>query len=128
MTQEAQPDGRVSRPSPSPLIVRVVLVVIAALLIAAHFLRAGNTALLALSLAAPLLLLWRRRWSLIALQLLAYLAAWRWIGTAIELIALREQLGRPWTAAAIILGAVALFTVLGGLLLNSRSMRERYPG
>ncbi len=127
MSSAAQPDGRVERPSRWPLVVRVVLVIIAALLIAAHFLRAMDTPLVALSLAAPLLLLWRRRWSLIALQVLAYLAAWRWIETALGLIAMREQLGRPWTAAAIILGAVALFTALSGLLLNSRSMRERYP-
>ncbi len=127
MSSAAQPDERVQRPSGWPVVVRIVLVIIAALLIAAHFLRAMDTPMVALSLAAPLLLLWRRHWSLIALQVLAYLAAWRWIETALGLIAMREQLGRPWTAAAIILGAVALLTALSGLLLNNRSMRERYP-
>lgn len=127
MTSAVQPGGPMQRPSRWPMVVRIVLVIIAALLIAAHFLRAMDMPMVALSLAAPLLLLWRRRWSLIALQVLAYLAAWRWIETALGLIAMREQLGRPWTAAAIILGAVALFTALSGLLLNSRSMRERYP-
>ena len=127
MSSAVQPGGRVQRPSGWPVVVRIVLVIIAALLIAAHFLRAMDTPMVTLSLAAPLLLLWRRRWSLIALQILAYLAAGRWIATALALIAMREQLGRPWTAAAIILGAVALFTALSGLLLNSRSMRERYP-
>ncbi|MBW6494518.1 MAG: hypothetical protein K0B16_08180 [Burkholderiaceae bacterium] len=127
MTSSVPPGGRVERGSRWPVVVRIVLVIIAALLIAAHFLRAMDTPMVALSLAAPLLLLWRRRWSLIALQVLAYLAAWRWIDTALGLIAMREQLGRPWTAAAIILGAVALFTALIGVLLNGRSMRERYP-
>ena len=126
MTSTEQPDEPVERAARWPVVVRIVLVIIAALLIAAHFLRAMDMPMVALSLAAPLLLLWRRRWSLIALQLMAYLAAWSWIDTALGLIAMREQLGRPWTAAAIILGAVALFTALSGLLLNSRSMRERY--
>jgi hypothetical protein len=39
---------------------------------------------------------------------------------------MRQQIGRPWTVAAIILGSVALLTLLAGLLLNSRTMRERY--
>jgi hypothetical protein len=32
------------------------------------------------------------------------------------------------TIAAMILGTVALFTLLAGLLLNSRAIRGRYPG
>jgi hypothetical protein len=32
---------------------------------------------------------------------------------------LRQQIGRPWTTAAIILGAVALLTLLAGLLMNT---------
>ena len=106
---------------------RIVLFALAALLLAAHFYRVGNFALVALCLAAPLLFFVRKRWSLILLQLLAYGAAATWVDTAIRLVELRQQIGRPWTAAAIILGAVALFTVAAGLLLNSRSMTQRYP-
>ena len=109
------------------MIVRVSLFVVAALLIGAHFLRASNVPLVVLCLAAPLLFFWRRRLSLIALQILAYLAASRWIDTALRLVEVREQMGKPWTVAAIILGSVALFTAVTGLLLNSRSIRERYP-
>ncbi len=105
---------------------RISLFVVAAVLLGAHFLRAGNLVLVALCLAAPLLFLWRKRWSLILLQLLAYGAAATWIAVAIQLVQLRRQSGQPWTAAAVILGSVALFTLLAGLLLNSRSVRERY--
>jgi hypothetical protein len=105
---------------------RVSLYVLAALLLDAHFLRAGNLAMTALCLAAPLLFLWRNRWSLIALQCLAYGAAVTWIVAAIQLVQTRQQLGQAWTAAVIILGSVALFTLLAGLLLNSRAIRERY--
>jgi hypothetical protein len=107
--------------------VRISLFSIAALLLGAHFFRADNFLLLALCLATPLLFLYRKRWSLILLQLTAYGATASWLWTALELIELRQQAGRPWTAAALILGAVALFTLVAGLLMNSRCMRERYP-
>ena len=80
-----------------------------------------------LCLAAPLLFFYRKRWSLIVLQVLAYCAAGTWIAVAIQLAQLRQQAGQPWTIAAIILGSVALFTLLAGLLLNSRAIREHYP-
>ena len=106
---------------------RISLFVVAALLLGAHFLRAGNLLMVALCLAAPLLFLWKNRWSLMLLQFLAYAAAGTWIAVAIQLMQLRQQSGQPWTAAAIILGSVALFTLLAGLLLNSRAIRQRYP-
>ena len=109
------------------MILRIVLFALAALLLAAHFYRIGSFALVALCLAAPLLFFVRRRWSLIALQLLAYGAAATWVDTALRLVEFRQQIGRPWTAAAVILGAVALFTLGAGLLLNSRAMTQRYP-
>ena len=107
---------------------RIGLYVAAALLLGAHFLRAGDHALLALCLAAPLLFLWQSRWSLVLLQLMAYAAAVTWTVVAIRLIQQRQASGQPWTLAAIILGSAVLFTLLAGLLLNSRPMRQRYPG
>ena len=106
---------------------RISLISIAALLLGAHFLRAGNFLMVALCVAAPLLFFYRRRWSLIALQLLAYCATTTWIAVAIDLVQMRQQLGMRWTAAAIILGSVALFTLVSGLLLNSRRITARYP-
>ena len=105
---------------------RISLYTVAALLLGAHFLRAGDIALMALCVAAPLLFFYRTRWSLLALQVLAYCATGTWIGVALRLVQLREQLGQPWTAAAVILGSVALFTLAAGLLLNSRSIAGRY--
>ncbi len=109
------------------MILRISLYVTAALLLGAHFLRAGNLAMVALCLAAPLLFAYRRRWSLIALQFLAYCAAGTWLGVAFQLVQIRQQLAQSWTAAAIILGTVALFSAAAGLLLNSRAIEERYP-
>ena len=106
---------------------RIGLFVIAALLAGAHFFRAGNVLLVALSLACPLLFLWRRPSSLVAMQALAYCACGTWIFTAVRLAQARELAGRPWGIAAAILVAVAIFTLAAGLLLNSRSIRDHYP-
>jgi len=106
---------------------RIGLFITAALLFGAHFVRVGNLVVVALCLCAPLLFLYRRRAVLIVLQLLAYGAAATWIVVAARLVDSRLQSGQPWQLAALILGAVALFTLAAGLLLNSRSFRERYP-
>ena len=107
---------------------RIGLIIIAALLLGAHFLRAGNLLMVALCLAAPLLFLYRRRRSLLLLQLLAYGATGVWIMAAVQLVQMRQELAQPWTAAAVILGTVALFTLMAGLLLNSAAIKDRYPG
>ncbi len=109
------------------MILRIVLYVIAAVLLGAHFYRAGDFALVGACVVAPLLFFLRRRGSLIALQVLAYGAAATWLGVAWRLVELRQQMGRPWLVAVLILGAVALLSLAAGLLLNSRSIATRYP-
>jgi hypothetical protein len=109
------------------MILRIGAYVLAAALLGAHFYRAGDYVLAGLALAAPLLFVHRRRWTLILLQAMAYGAAATWIATAIRLVQFRQQIGEPWTTAAVILGAVALFTLAAGLLLNSRAIARRYP-
>jgi hypothetical protein len=43
-------------------------------------------------------------------------------------VQMRQQTGQTWTAAAIILGSVALLSLAAGALLNSRAIKDRYPG
>ena len=107
--------------------VRITLFILSVVLVGAHFFRSGSYALVGLCLILPLLLLYKSRWSLIVLQCAACAATLVWLGAALELVQMRQQMGRPWTTAALILGAVALYTLVSGLLLNSRSLRERYP-
>lgn len=108
------------------LFIRIVLYVIAAVLLGAHFLRSGDYWLVGLCAATPLCFLKKSPWSLILLQIGAYCGAIIWIATAFQLVAERQQEGRPSTAAVIILGAVALFSLMSGLLLNSQLVRDRY--
>lgn len=93
--------------------------VLSMLVLAAHFLRGGAPVLALVCAAAPLLLLaWRRTWAVKLLQAMLILGSLLWIRTVIVHIDQREAAGRPWMRMAIILGAVALFTFLSGLLLS----------
>lgn len=82
---------------------------------------------MALCLLAPFLLLIHKRWSLLALQLATVPAALLWLATLYGIIQQRILEGRAWTASAIILGAVAVFTLFAGWLLNSPKVKDRYP-
>lgn len=106
------------------MIVRVVLYWLVALLLGAHFLRAGNLTVAIMCVAVPFLFLYRRRLSRVLLQALAYGAAAAWLYTAWRLVQARQALGEHWMLAAAILGTVAAVSLLAGLLLNSRMMRE----
>ena len=108
------------------MLFRIVVYCLAALLLGAHFLRAGNIMFTLLCVAVPFAFFYRRWHSLVLLQVLAYGAAAIWLYTAWQLVQARQSLGQNWALAAAILGAVALYSLLAGLLLNSRVMRERY--
>ncbi len=98
------------------------------MLIAAHFLRDGNLIGVVLCLAAPLLFLVRRRWSLLAMQGLAFVAAGLWLGAAWHLMAVRQLVGEPWLRGTAILVAVAVFSILAGALLAGARFQTRYCG
>ena len=95
-----------------------VPLVLSSLLIGAHFLRAGELVLLAICLAAPLLVLTRQLAAVRAVQLLLLAAAAEWVRTAYLLAVERSADGAPFTRMLIILGAVALFTLLSAVPLR----------
>jgi hypothetical protein len=109
----------------NPIALRIFLFNIAALLSGAHFFRANNYALVILCLVTPMLFLLRKSWILILLQLAAYVATANWLVVTAELVQFRQQLGRTWMVAVIILVSVAVFTLVTGVLLNARCMRDR---
>jgi hypothetical protein len=110
------------------MIFRIVLYVIVSWLIAAHFLRSGHLLPMALCLATPLLFLVRRRWSLLLLQCLPYVAAAIWLLTAWRLVAERRFFGQPWLRGAAILVVVAVVSALAGVLLRGPAVQQRYRG
>src|SRR6266516_1718653 len=106
---------------------RYIPIILASVLIAAHFLRTFSLVPMTVCLLAPFLLLIKKRWSLITLQLLTIPAALIWLITLNGIIQQRIFEDRSWIASAIILGGVALFTLFACLLLNSPEVKERYP-
>ena len=72
----------------------ILLYVVAAWLIAAHFLRDGSLVLTVLCLLTPLLFFLHRHWSLLVLQCLAYAAAVVWLWTAWHIVAERRFFGQ----------------------------------
>ncbi|MEW6350145.1 MAG: hypothetical protein AB1646_13850 [Thermodesulfobacteriota bacterium] len=105
---------------------RKVPIFVASALLAAHFARSGSAVLMAISLLVPLLLLIKRRWSLVVVQVSALVASAVWLDTTVLLVRDRLMSGRPWGVAVLILGSVALFTICAGLLLSSRTVRAQY--
>lgn len=98
---------------------RHIPLILSALLVAAHFLRSYSLLPMFLSLAAPLLLLVKKRWSVYILQGLCAVAAIIWVLALNDIIQQRLLEGRSWLASGIILGVVALFTLFSGWLLGS---------
>ncbi len=106
---------------------RTIMIIIASLMLGAHFLRDSNLLLTLVYIIAPFILLIKERWSLIALQALMYIGGGVWISTIIVIAQRRILSGELWSRMAYILGAVALFTIVAGLLLNSLKVKEKYP-
>ncbi|MFQ6606879.1 MAG: hypothetical protein ACE5DP_04445 [Fidelibacterota bacterium] len=106
--------------------IQLLPVILSAFLMAAHFLRTGNTVLVIISLLLPLVLLIRRPWSARIMQGVLVLATIEWIRTLFELSAFRAERGLSWTRLAIILGTVACFTLASALVFHTKTLRERY--
>lgn len=96
------------------------------LILAAHFSRADNTLLMIFSLIVPLLLFIKKRWALLALQLLTLSGALVWLFTIWKLIKLRISMGEDWVRMASILFGVFLITLLAAVLLASPKVKKRY--
>lgn len=97
------------------------------LLLVAHHGRAGEPGLMGLWFTVPFALLLKRRWADRAVQLVLAAGALEWILTLSSLVRVRRLLEMPSTRLVVILGAVALFTAAGGLLLETRGRRRLLP-
>jgi hypothetical protein len=105
---------------------KLIPVVLSFLLLTAHFYRAGNEWLAGAVLLLPLVLFVRQSWVPRVIQLTLLVGAAEWLRTLWFIAQMRMQFEMPWTRLAIILGGVALFTALSGLVFFSRSLRRRY--
>ena len=99
---------------------------LAALVLAAHFYRAGNLVLAAAALALIALLFVPRPWAARTIQVCLVLGAVEWVLTLVHLVAFRQAAGQPFMRLAAILGAVALATALSALAFRARPLRQRF--
>lgn len=109
-------------------LLRLLPVLMSWLLLGAHFYRAQWLAASALCLLLPLLLLVTRPWVARLMQVLLALGALEWLRTLYGLAMMRMAFDMPWTRLGLILGTVALFTLLSATVFESKGLRARYRG
>ena len=91
--------------------------------------RLGTPILLILPIATLLMLVIPRRWIARWTQAVLILAACEWVRATLVYVSARQDLGMPWGRLAIILGSVALFTLLSALVFQTKTLRRRHrPG
>jgi len=108
------------------LVARLILPLLALLLLAAHFYRADWMALAVLCAALTLLLAVPRPWAARTLQAALVLGAIEWLRTLASFAATRVAVGQPYLRLALILGAVAAFTLLAAWVFQHRTLRSRF--
>jgi hypothetical protein len=105
---------------------RLLPAALALLVLGAHFLRAGNLALVAVALAVAALLFVRRPWAARAVQGALVLGTLEWLRTLLLLVGERRAAGAPYLRMTLILAGVTLATALSLLAFHSRAMKEHF--
>ncbi len=106
-------------------VLRFVPAILSVIVLAAHFLRDGSMVVVALTLLSPLLMLIPTRLGVRLFQGVLLFGFAEWVRTSWLLASMRDAAGMPWTRMAIILGSVALFTLISVILLEPIAQRRR---
>jgi len=107
-------------------ILRLLPVILAFGLLAAHFSRANMPPAVVVSLIIPFLLLIRKPWIARSVQILLLFGALEWIRSMFGYIQVRKEIGDDWGRLAIILIIVALLTACSGLVFRGKALKKRY--
>jgi len=124
--REWRPASPAANPRPVLNALRLLPVVLALVVLAAHFYRGQLWLPFGATVALLPFLFIRAPWAARVLQAALVIGALEWIRTAAVLIALRQSMGQPWTRLAVILGVVALATGLCALIFQSRAIKRRF--
>ncbi len=101
-------------------------IVLSLIVLAAHFLRAGNLLVVLAALGLVALLPLRRPWVARLVQVVLVIGALEWTRTLATLAIRRSEEGEPFLRMALILGAVTAVTLVSGLLFETPALRGRY--
>jgi len=96
------------------------------LALGAHFLRAGNLAMVAAAFFAFALLFVPRPWAARVVQGALVLGALEWLRTLALLAGERRAAGAPYLRMTLILAGVALATALSLLAFRSETVKKRF--
>lgn len=107
---------------------RLLPVVLSFLVLAAHFYRAGQQVLALACILILFLLFVKKSWVPYLLQATLVLGALEWLRSLMALVHIRMEWGQPWQRLAMILGGVALFTLLSALVFRAKGLKSRYSG
>lgn len=106
--------------------VRLLPVLLAFGLLAAHFSRADMLPAVIVSLITPFLLLFKKPWIARSIQVLLLLGAAEWIRSMLGYIEVRREMGEDWGRLAIILVTVAVLTACSALVFRGKALKKRY--
>ena len=101
-------------------------VVLSLVVLAAHFMRYGNTPAMAGSLALVALLFIRKAWVARLIQVVLVLGALEWVRTLLGLVQVRAAMDVPAGRMVIILGTVAAITACSALVFQSSTLKQVY--
>ena len=119
------PDGHAD--SVRPLNVGwLVIPVLGLLLLAAHFLRFGDTGLAVAIVATSGLCCTRLGWARVVCAVVLFAASFVWVQTGIDFVQLRMAVGQPWLRLACIIGGISVFSVAGAWLLSTSKAAARF--
>ncbi len=105
---------------------RIIPLILAFIVLGAHFLRYGNLLMMAICLPIPFALFIKKRWALWGVQALTVVGALFWIKVAIDNLWVRLAAGVPWVRMVAILLAVSAFTLWAAWLLSRPAVAEKY--
>ncbi len=109
------------------LALRAIPLMLAALVLGAHFLRADQVGLTAACIVFPAILMIRSRWVLRTIRIMALLAAAWWLLVTYTIFRVRLATDQPWLRMVLIMLAVAALTALVGRLFRSPQVQAHYP-
>jgi len=108
------------------IILRLLPIILADVLLAAHFLRFGGIIPAGLILLLLLTLFIRRWWIVRLWQVFLFAATLVWIQTSFKLVGARLAMGAPATRLTIIMAGVVLFNVFALFWLENKKIKAHY--
>ncbi|MCJ7581853.1 MAG: hypothetical protein MUP98_15145 [Candidatus Aminicenantes bacterium] len=104
----------------------LLLPIFSSVLLAAHFSRADLNILVPFTLLFPFILFIKKKWIIRLYQIYLLLGGLIWIERLLYLRRMRIAIGESWTVMAIILGTVALITLLSAGMLQNKKLLNAY--